>query len=104
MLETIEAGLLHAGGRERARVILIAAGAVHTAATGAALLTLHRWALPLAVALVVHQALYIAFTHWRAHVRNDPDLRAEKSTVNAAVLSLGVLGMTIALAQADRLG
>jgi polyisoprenoid-binding protein YceI len=104
MMDAIEAGLLREGGRERLHVALIVSGAVITALAGAALAAAHRWAVPLMIALVLHQALYVAFAKWRAHVRGDPDLAAQKSTVNAAVMSVGVLSITLALWQVGKLG
>lgn len=103
-MDAIEAGLLREGGRERVRVALIVTGAILTALAGAALVALHRWAAPLMIALALHQGLYVAFARWRAHVRGDADLAAQKSTVNAAVMSLGVLALTLGLWEAGRLG
>jgi hypothetical protein len=104
IMDAIEAGLLREGGRERLRVAFIVSGALITALAGAALAAAHRWAVPLMISLVLQQGLYVAFSRWRAQVRGDPDLAAQKSTVNAAVLSVGVLGVTLLLWDVGRLG
>jgi hypothetical protein len=102
VLDAMEAALI--GVRDRIRVAPMVAGGALTALIGAALVVLRRWAPALLIALALHRVCRLGHASLRARQRRDDDLKPNRSTVNAAVLSLAVLGEAPVLAGAGRLG
>lgn len=89
MLEALTGGTRT---KHRVRFLLLAAGAILTAASGLAALTLSRWTVTLMLANVAMQGLWLAWAHRHFPPEDEEDALGRRRTINAAV---GFLAITV---------
>lgn len=98
MLEALSGGTRT---KHRVRFLLLAAGAVLTATSGLAALTLSRWTVALMVANVAMQGLWLAWAHRHFPPEDEDDALGRRRTINAAA---GFLAATVIVLWLQRSG
>jgi len=98
MLEALSGGTRT---KHRVRFLLLAAGAVLTATSGLAALTLSRWTVALMLANVAMQGLWLAWAHRHFPPGDEDDALGRRRTINAAV---GFLAATVIVLWLQRSG